>query len=270
MEQKSFSSAKIAIICIEILAIAALAVSAMYFSSFLAIIGFSLLFWGAILLYLIPIKSNCDILVSAAAQPASENIERFLSQNNLTQNGIYLSTDYLNLNPGIFKKLRRLEDVESAIVFIPSTTFTMQDSNSQIRVNLKDGVFFAPPGGALCRIIEQQLRKSFSLVLPYEFSAALSRVLAKELRLVESIETKIEEDSANVKVTKSVFKMNCRDTDKQPQTHKQVGCLLSSSIACALAKTINKPVIKENESQNSHGEIMQLQYKFLDNIHWVD
>ena len=261
-ENNNFGSAKVAVVGIILLGAITIITSTLFVSSFFAIVGFSLIFWGAILLYIIPTKSNLALLVSAAAQAASTSVERILIQKGLVQKGVYLSIDFINSNPGIFKKLTSIEKTESTIIFVPEETNPSEDTSYALGVSIKDGAYFIPPGGALCTIFEQQIGKSFSYVSLKEFGATMENVLIKRLKLGESTNFQIDENTVKIEIVKSLFEKTCQETDNQPKTHKQIGCLLSSAIACALAKVVGQPVIIKNETRNLKTRITEITYLF--------
>ena len=57
-ENSKFSGSKVAIVSTILLGIIALVVSLVFYSSFFAIVGFSIVFWGILLFYVIPEKNN--------------------------------------------------------------------------------------------------------------------------------------------------------------------------------------------------------------------
>jgi hypothetical protein len=59
-----------------------------------------------------------------------------------------------------------------------------------------------------------------------------------------------------------VFGSICEENQKYPKTHEQVGCLLSSAIACILSKASGKAVIIQNESQT--GAVSKIEYQLVE------
>jgi hydroxymethylpyrimidine/phosphomethylpyrimidine kinase len=74
----------------------------------------------------------------------------------------------------------------------------------------------------------------------------------------------IQGKTVTLEITSSILDEICRQTDSQPRTHKQVGCLLSSAIACALAKASGKPVTIQNETRNQETKTTQIEYQILE------
>jgi len=82
------------------------ALSAFYVSSFLAILGLALVFWGCILVYVAPTRQVPYELLEAAADVNAGGIERVLSELGVSGRGVYLPP-------------KNLRDIESSLVFIP-------------------------------------------------------------------------------------------------------------------------------------------------------
>jgi hypothetical protein len=94
----------------------------------------------------------------------------------------------------------------------------------------------------------------------------LPKLLVEGLELAEKAEIQIQGNAVTVEITGSLLDEICRQTDSQPKTHKQVGCLMSSAIACALAKTTGKPVTIQDETRNQETKITRIEYQILEAI----
>src|SRR5215469_8953244 len=82
------------------------ALSGLFVSSFLAILGVSIVFWGVIFYYIKPVKQVSLSLINATNIASVDNLNRFLSELEFSQKGIYLPPD-------------KLRDPESSLIFIP-------------------------------------------------------------------------------------------------------------------------------------------------------
>lgn len=126
--------------------------SAFYASSYLAILGVTITFWGAILFYIIPSQHLPLTLLNAFAEPATANIERLILELNLSEKGVYLPP-------------KNLTNIESSLVFIPETAKKPlpkpEESNEKLLTNGKTGAFITPPGFALL----SPLRKGIGLFI---------------------------------------------------------------------------------------------------------
>lgn len=228
--------------------------SKLYTSSFFAIFGLAIIFWGAILLYLTPSKHVPLTLLNASTEAAVSNIERVISDLDLDQKGIYLPPD-------------NLRNIDFSLVFIPKTSKTplpsLEESDKRFFAKEKNGMFFTAPGSALSNLFEKELGFSFTKTDLSQIQDRLPKLLVEDLELAQDAEICIEENTVILKVSKNILDEICRQTDFQPKTHKQVGCLFSSAVACALAKATGKPVIIQNETRNAQTETTVIEYRIL-------
>ena len=157
---------------------------------------------------------------------------------------------------------KNLGNVDSSLVFIPKTPKTQlptpEEINEKQLTNQKTGAFVTPPGSALSRLFEEELG-FFILQKPTsnQIQKKLPKLLVEGLELAEEVEIQIQGNTVILEITGSILDEICRQTDSQPKTHKQVGCLLSSAIACTLAKASGKPVTIQNETRNQETKTTQ-------------
>ena len=238
-----------------ILGIGLVAVSAFYTSSFLAILGVAIIFWGTLLLYFTPSKHLPLTLFNASTEGAVANIERLILELNLSERGIYLPP-------------KNLKNIESSLIFIPKSPKTPlptpEETNEKQLTNEKNGAFVTPPGSGLSRLFEEELGVSFTKTNLVQVQFNLPKLLVECLELAEKAEILIQGNIVTVEIVGSVLDEVCRQTASQPRTHKQVGCLLGSAIACALAKATGKPVTIQNETRNQEAKITRIEYQILE------
>jgi len=251
-KRKTFS--QIIIFAMLSLGIGLVAVSAFSVSSYLAVLGVTIIFWGAILLYVTPSKYVPLTLLTASAEDSAANIERIISELNLSEKGVYLPP-------------KNLKNIESSLVFIPGALktplFTPEETNEKLLTNQKTGAFITPPGSALSRIFEEELGFSFTKTDLNQIKNKFPKLLVEGMELAENAEIQIQGNAVTLEITGSILDEICSQTDSQPKTHKQVGCLLSSAIACALAKATGKPVTIQNETRNQETKTTLIEYKIL-------
>ena len=232
--------------------VALVVLSALNSSSFLAILGVAIIFWGAILLYVTPFKHVPLTLLNASAEAAADNIERLISELNLNEKGVYLPP-------------KNLKNIDSSLVFIPKTPLpTPEEADEKLFTNQKTGAFVTPPGSALSRLFEEELGFSFTKTNLEQIQNKLPKLLVEGMELAEEAEIQIQSKNITLEITGSILDEICRKTDSQPRTHKQVGCLLSSAIACALAKAAGKPVTIQNETRNQETKTTHIEYQIFE------
>ena len=250
------NKAVLSLTCIVLITGLALIVhSALNGSSFIAIFGMTFIFWGVIFLYITPSKYVPLTLLNASAEAAADNIERLISELNLSEKGVYLPP-------------KNLKNIESSLVFIPKTFETRlptdEETNEKQLTNQKTGVFVTPPGSALSRLFEKELGFSFTKTGLDQIQNKLPKLLVEGLELAENAEIQIQENTITLEITGSILDEICQQTDSQPKTHKQVGCLLSSAIACALTKAAGKPITIQNETRNQETKTTTIEYQILE------
>lgn len=235
-----------------ILGFALTGLSILYSSSFLAILGVAFVFWGAILFYVTPSRHVPLSLLNVSASSSTGNIERILTELNLSQKGRYLPPKYL-------------KNFESSLVFIPEKPGQPlpkpeEVTEEKLLSNSKDGLFLTPSGLPLSKLFEEKLGVSFTQTDLAYVEQKLPKILIEDLELVESAEIQIQNNTASVILTCSIFDTVCQETDTQPRTHTQMGCLLSSAIACALAKATGEAVIIQSETHNPETKTTTIEY----------
>jgi cell division protein FtsL len=256
---------KVAVFSLIALGVLTLIISVFYTSSFLALLGFALVFWSAILLYLTPTKHVFIDLLSAAAQPGIANIETILDEYNLTQKGIYIPTKSGNTDLVNYQSL--IQNKESCLVFLPETQnlepSKLEEDAPRLESSKNGGIYITPPGEALCKLFEQQAGISFNEINLQKLQSILPKVLTEGLEFVETIDIQDKGNIITVELTQSIFERICHETNNRPRTHEQVGCLLTSAIACALAKATGKLIIIEKEAYDQQNETKQIEYKIV-------
>jgi len=230
------------------------AASKLYNSSFLAIFGLAIIFWGAILLYVTPSKQVPLTLFNASTEAALAKIERVISELNLDQRGVYLPPD-------------NLRNIDFSLVYIPEISqtpqSTLEESDKRLPINEETGMFLIPPGSALSNLFEKEMGFSFAKNDFNQIQDRLPKLLVEDLELAQNVEIHIQGNTVTLLVSKSILDEICRQTDFQPKAHKQVGCLLSSAIACALAKATGNPIIIQNETRDPETETTCIEYRIL-------
>ncbi len=238
MNGKRITARNAIIMLLLVVGSALLVASVIGTSSFLAVAGIATVFWGVIAFYILPSRHLPLDFVSSLLVGSSDNIERIISEFDLSEKGIYLPPKYL-------------KDVESSLVFVPKAAqFSLPksvESNEGLLSANHDGVFVVPPGLRLSRTFEEKGNISFTKTDLQNLQPILQKIIS-ELEIAEKIEVIVREEAVTAKVTGSIFDDICERANATPNTHSQVGCLFSSAIACVLAKASGKPVRISDES----------------------
>ena len=232
--------------------VAMIVLAALNDSSFLAILGVSVAFWCILLLFFTPTKSSFLSLLTASANASGTNIERALIEFNLVEKGIYLPP-------------QNLRNFESSLVFVPKTLGAVLPTSRETADRLvneeKTGLFFTPPGLALSEMFESELGMSFRKISLPQIQSVIKK-LFHSMKFAEDAQVQIQDRTITLEITGSIFNTICNETsNSQPRTHAQIGCILSSAFACAIAKASDKPVTIQKDTLNPDTRTLTIEYR---------
>ena len=247
---------KAAILVMLGLGAALLISSAFSVSSYLAIFGLALIFWGVILFYLMPSKQVPLTLLNAVAATNSANVERMLKEFDSTQSGIYLPP-------------KNLKELESSLIFLPKLPKTPlpipEEINEKLYSQKNTGLLLTPPGFEFSKFFEQELGRSFTKIDVEQLQALVSKLLVDYLELAEEVEINYQGNLITVQITNSMLNGVCQETDHyRPRMHTQIGCVLTSALACMLAKVTGKPITIKSETQNVATKLTVMEYEIIE------
>jgi hypothetical protein len=210
--------------------------------------------WGALFLYIKPTKYVKLDLLNSTTLSTLANIEKMLSNANAISQGIYLPP-------------KRLQDYTSSLVFVPTKPdqalpTTKETNPKELETKNPTGLLITPPGLALSKLFEKELKKPFTETSPEDLQTQLPK-LFDELQITKHLTIQPQNSNITVTIRNHVFEDLCNETAKLELTHKTVGCPLSSALACAFAKATGKPIVIEKE-ETSPNETTTIQYKVLE------
>ncbi|HYA77710.1 MAG TPA: hypothetical protein VEF91_03245 [Verrucomicrobiae bacterium] len=226
--------------------------SAIYGSSFLAVVGVSMAFWSVLLLFFTPTKHTFLDLLKASASAGGSNIERSLTEFNSAEKGVYLPP-------------QNIQNFESSLIFVPKTPRTALpasfEASDKLFTDKKSGLLLTPPGLALSLMFEHELGLSFRKINLAQMQIMITK-LVHNLKFAEDAKFRIQDKTITLEVTGSIFNMLCQETqNSQPRTHAQVGCILASAFACAFAKASDKPITIQKDTLNADTKTLVAEYR---------
>jgi hypothetical protein len=228
--------------------------SAVYDSYVAAFVGLGLVFWGILVLIIMPTKYVKLELLTAASSSLAANVEEILNITQFSNKGIYLPP-------------KLLRDYRSSLVFIPvgdgETLPKREEIPEEKTPRTSKGLFLTPPGLALSKLFEQLMGKSFTETSVDQLTRELPKLLA-ELDIAKTASVDVEGNNVTVEAKNHIFKDLCDETRKFERTHEAVGCTFSSAIGCALAKAAGKPVTIEKEEQSQDNRTTTIHYRILE------
>lgn len=89
----------------------------------------------------------------------------------------------------------------------------------------------------------------------------LPKLLIEHLEIAETAEIQAQNGKVTIELTGNIFTEICQETQIHPKTHQAVGCLLSSAIACALAKATGKAITITKETKNPSNKTTIIEYQ---------
>lgn len=237
-----------------LLGLASLMTSAFYSSYVLAFIGLGLTFWGTLFLFIKSTKYVKLELLNAAASSSLDNIERILATSGTDLKGIYLPP-------------QNLQDFTASLVFIPTkpdqTLPTSVDTNPRrLQSENPSGLFITPPGLALAKLFEKELKRPFTEPTVEDLQKLLPS-LFDALQITKNLTIEAKDKTIKVEMKNHIFKDLCDETKQIERTHWAVGSPLSSALACAFAKATGKPVMIKSDETNQEGTTT-IQYDILE------
>jgi hypothetical protein len=236
------------------LGLIALLFSALFSSYVLAFIGLGLTFWGALFLYIKPTKYVKLELLNSTSLSTLDNIEKMLANAKANSAGIYLPP-------------KRLQDYTSSLVFVPTEPdealpTTRETNPKELETKNPAGLLLTPPGLALSKLFEKELKKPFTETSLEDLQTQLPR-LFENLQITKHLTIQPQNNSITVNIANHVFEDLCNETAKLELTHKILGCPISSAFACIFAKATGKPIVIEKE-ETGPDVTTTLQYKILE------
>jgi len=255
---------------------AALITSVIYVSQILAFIGLSLVFFGALLLYIQPEEYTKKTLLDATALTSLEALSQIMQELNYKGKAIYLPPKYLR-------------DPEANKIYIPKqkdaklpTPELILKHESQLFIKNPQGILLTPLGAEMTKLFEKTLGTSFTKVDPEYLQQNLPKVFIEDLEIAEDleIETKSRKaakkitgsvsligttsDTIHVKITNPILQDMWKEDRKHYHIYSKIGCPICSAIACALTKATGKPITIETLQPSEDGKIIEATYRMLE------
>lgn len=254
----------------------AISTSIIYTSSILAFIGLGLLFWGAILTYIQTEEYVKKTLLDATIQPSLTTLNQLIKELDYKGNATYLPPKYF-------------QEPETVKIYIPKQKTTkiplpeeIQKHENQLLIQNPQGLLLTPPGAGLTKLFEETLETSFTQLNLDQLQNSLQKLLIEDFEIAENLETQtepskaatklddrvsllqIKEDTIYMKLTNTIYKNTCNNTNDLQPTCKTTGCPLCSAIACAITKATSKPVTIQETKYIQDTKTMEATYKIIE------
>jgi hypothetical protein len=146
---------------------------------------------------------------------------------------------------------------------MPTPEQIQEQENSLFCENPK-GMLVKPPGAELAKLFEKTLETSFLRINLQQLQQTMPKLLVEELETAQAMEITNEKDKIHVKIENSIIQNLTEETKKLPKIHNNLGCPLTSAIACALAKVTGKPVTVEKQELNPETRTLKIEYRLIE------
>lgn len=240
------------------LGILSLVTSVIYDSQILAFIGLGLTFWGIILTYIKTEDYIKESLLNATSLSTLATLNQIIEELDYKEKAIYLPPKYL-------------ENPENNRAYIPKTKISKLPTPEQIQakedklfIENPQGILVTPPGSELARLFEKTLETSFTRVDLQYLQLNLPKLFIDELEIAQNLDINVETSKIYVKIEKSVYQSLTKEIMKFSKLYENLGCPLSSAIACALAKATGKPVTIEKQKINEENKTIEIEYNIIE------
>jgi len=229
--------------------------SIIYTSSILAFIGLGLTFWGALLLYITPVRYVRKDLLSSSLISSLSAMDALLNELDYQGNGIYMP-------PATLKEIR------GGAVFVPATNSTDIPSSEELaegKVILKNpnGIRLVPPGLQITNLLETEMKTEFTKVDLDYLQNNLAKALIEDLETVEDFEMETNNNTVHIKMTRPIY-ADLYKQEKLQNVCQRVGCPLCSAIAIILTRTTGKPTRIQKIQFNKEENIVEADYQILE------
>ena len=201
-------------------------------SQVLALIGLGLIFWGALLMFLSPVRHVEASLLYSASLSSYSTVDRIIADFEYKGKGYHI--------PSYPKD-----------VYLPEHLKGLKD------------VLVSPPGLGLLEEMESKLNVDLTKTSLAELSEILPQFLLENFNIAKDITLSLKDNTVNLRLTDSVYR-NLYGTAKHSKSVAMLGCPLASAVACALAKASGKPVVIQRYRVSLDGMTVELQFNILE------
>jgi hypothetical protein len=161
-----------------------------------------------------------------------------------------------------------LKGLKEMIVFIPAEKIvalpTIEEMiKKQFLLTNPKGICIAPPGYGLVDLFERELKTTFTQINLEQLYGSLPTIIVNNLELAKELKMNHRNSLIHLKMIDSAYK----DLYAKKQGFKsihQIGCPLTSAIACALAKTTGKLITIAKNKVSPDLKTIEVWYQTLE------
>lgn len=227
-------------------------------SQILAFIGLGLIFWGIILTYIHTEEYIKENLLDATTMSSLANINQIIKQMEYMGKAIHLPPKYFKEPETIKAYIPKQNELK-----LP-TPEQIQKQENELFIESPQGLLISPPGADITKLFEKILETSFTRIDLQYLKQNMPKLFIEELEIAQNFEMETENNKVYVKIENSAYKNLTKKAMTLPNLFNNLGCPLSSAIACALAKATGKPIVIENLQSSENGKDISIEFRILE------
>ena len=241
--------------------ILSLALSIVYSSSILTLIGLGLLFWGITFAYVSTSEHVKKVILETTVSSQMAALNHMLKKQGFEGNPIYLPPRYFGNSNTCAVYLQKTGNIQ-----LPSPEMMLENEAGflfELFAN-SAAVLMTPPGAELAQLFEKTLETNFNRVDLKYLQQNLPELIVEELEIAQVFEMGMENSTVRVRAVGSIYSNPDTQTG-QPSTWSLFGSPLSSAVACSLAKATGKPVMRTSSKIDIKSNSVAEEYVILQN-----
>ena len=241
--------------------VAALIFSILKDSQILAFIGLGLTFWGALFLFIKPVRYVKGELLRSTSLSSYLTIDRIIKDLKFKGKSYYIppypKDVYL---PEYLKGLKEMTVFISASrsSSIPSIE---EMAKSKFLLKNPNGICISPPGLGLLIQFERELGTDLTKMDLDSFLEALPPLITENIHLAKQADIKRKNGELVLRISNSIY--SDLYTKEKLKSVYLLGCPLVSSIACAIAKSSGKVVTIDKSKVSPDGQLIEVWYNLV-------
>ena len=230
-------------------------------SQILAFIGLGLTFWGALFLFIKPVRYVRSELLHSASLSSYLILDRIIKDLKFKGKSYYIPP-----YPKDVYLPEYLKGLKEITVFISAGKRSSMPSVEEIAKSkflLKNskGICVSPPGLGILIEFEKELRMDLTKMDLDAFLEVLPQLVTENIHLAKHVEIKRKNRTFRLRISNSIYG-NLYVREELKSVHL-LGCPLVSAVACAIAKVTGKIVTIREDKVSLNGQLIEVWYDLV-------
>ncbi|MEM2856686.1 MAG: hypothetical protein QW416_06260 [Candidatus Nitrosocaldaceae archaeon] len=215
-----------------------LIVSYIYEVLILTFIGLGLILFGAVIFYSLPSRFISDKALSLSI--------------DATKSLVYIIQNLGYKGRAVFLYPNTLDGLSKGIIFIPvndGIDLPNEDELAKMQFMYKEGIAIPSHANSIIKSLEETLNINLIMVDIAELNTKLKQFFVDELRVIDDINIKVENDEIMMNINGKSASEICRSISMVDKNN--LGCPFCASVAFMISKITGSPVIIEENRAGS-------------------